>query len=403
MSEHYKPRLRHFESNSTQQHVGESDKYLYKHEAPTFRLAIIGVGTIGKEHMRVATLLDRAKVHGIYDPQERSLDVAEAEFAKISSGKLVRYADLESACNDQDIDAYFICTPNYTHYLVLREVIKTGKPIFVEKPMATTVADAAKMVEMVESYSSFIQIGLQYRYKRQYVEAYHEALDRKSLGDIKTISMSEYRPPFLDKVEQWNKFSELSGGTLVEKCCHYFDLINLMADSRAARVFASGGQAITFKDFEKDGKRSDIDDHAFVIIEYENGIRASFTLNMFCPEFEEEMIVVGDRGRLVAREKFYYQQQKPSTGTIELELGEEGPSKISEVTYPKLIEESGHHGSTFYEHQKFMDQLEGKPADCATAEQGLWAVIVAAAAQRSIESGAPVSIDEFLADSQLEV
>jgi len=353
--------------------------------------------------MRVATLLDRAKVHGIYDPQERSLDVAEAEFAKISSGKLVRYADLESACNDQDIDAYFICTPNYTHYLVLREVIKTGKPIFVEKPMATTVADAAKMVEMVESYSSFIQIGLQYRYKRQYVEAYHEALDRKSLGDIKTISMSEYRPPFLDKVEQWNKFSELSGGTLVEKCCHYFDLINLMADSRAARVFASGGQAITFKDFEKDGKRSDIDDHAFVIIEYENGIRASFTLNMFCPEFEEEMIVVGDRGRLVAREKFYYQQQKPSTGTIELELGEEGPSKISEVTYPKLIEESGHHGSTFYEHQKFMDQLEGKPADCATAEQGLWAVIVAAAAQRSIESGAPVSIDEFLADSQLEV
>ena len=115
------------------------------------------------------------------------------------------------------------------------------------------------------------------------------------------------------------------------------------------------------------------------------------------------MIVVGDRGRLVAREKFYYQQQKPSTGTIELELGEEGPSKISEVTYPKLIEESVHHGSTFYEHQKFMDQLEGKPADCATAEQGLWAVIVAAAAQRSIESGDPVSIDEFLADSQLEV
>ena len=401
MTKPYKPRLRHFETKGGQQHVGEADQYLYKHDAPTHRIAIIGLGTIGKEHMRVATLLDRAKVYGIYDPQERSLDVAETEFAKISPDKLVRYPDLDSACNDPQVDAYFICTPNYTHYEVLCTVIKTGKPIFVEKPMATTVGDAAKMVEMVNGYSSFIQIGLQYRYKRQYVEAYHEALTRKSLGDIKTISMSEHRPPFLDKVGQWNKFSELSGGTLVEKCCHYFDLINLMAESEAIRVFASGGQAITFTDFEKDGRSSDVDDHAFVIIEYKNGIRANFTLNMFCPEFEEEMIVVGDKGRLVAREKFYYHQQKPSTGTIEIELGEEGPSKISEITYPKLIEESGHHGSTFYEHQKFMDQLEGKPADCATAEQGLWAVIVGCAAQQSITTGEPVRIDDFLTENGL--
>ena len=102
MSESYKPRLRHFEQKSTQQHVGEADHYLYKHDAPTHRFAIIGVGTIGKEYMRVATLLGRARIHGIYDPQERSLDVAESEFAKISSEKLVRYADLESACSDPE-------------------------------------------------------------------------------------------------------------------------------------------------------------------------------------------------------------------------------------------------------------------------------------------------------------
>jgi myo-inositol 2-dehydrogenase/D-chiro-inositol 1-dehydrogenase len=402
MSESYKPRLRHFETKGSQQHVGEADQYLYNQHAPTHRFAIIGVGTIGKEHMRVTTLLGRAKVHGIYDPQERSLDVAESEFAKISSEKLVRYSDLECACSDPEVDAYFICTPNYTHYEVLCTVIKTGKPIFVEKPMATTVTDAAKMVKMVNEYSSFIQIGLQYRYKRQYVEAYHEALERKSLGTIKTISMSEYRPPFLDKVGQWNKFSEFSGGTLVEKSCHYFDLINLMAQSEPVRVFASGGQAVTFKDFEKDGRASDIDDHAYAIIEYKNGIRANFTLNMFCPEFEEEMIVVGDKGRLIAREKFYYHRQQPSKGSIEIELGEEGPSKISEVTYPNLIEESGHHGATFYEHQAFMDQLDGKQVDCATAEQGLWAVIVASAGQESIATGLPVLIDEFLEKNQIK-
>ena len=401
MPESYKPRLRHFEQKSSQQHVGEEDHYLYNPETPTHRFAIIGVGTMGKEHMRVATLLGRARIHGIYDPQERSLEVAESEFAKISPDKLICYASLEAACADTEVDAYFICTPNYTHYEVLQTVIKTGKPIFVEKPMATTVGDAAGMVRMANSYGSIIQIGLQYRYKSQYVEAFHEALVRKSLGDIKTISMSEHRPPFLDKVGQWNKFNEFSGGTLVEKCCHYFDLINLMAESLPERVFASGGQAVSFKDFEKDGNASDIDDHAFVLIEYQNGIRANFSLNMFSPDFDEEMIVVGNRGRLIAREKDNYQQQQPAIETLEVELGENGVSKVSEVTYPKAIHESGHCGSTFYEHQAFVDQLEGKQVDCATVEQGFWAVVVASAAQQSIATGEPVRVEDFLKERNL--
>ena len=401
MPESYKPRLRHFEIKSSQQHVGEEDHYLYNPETPTHRFAIIGVGTMGKEHMRVATLLGRARIHGIFDPQERSLEEAESEFAKISPDKLICYPSLEAACADTEVDAYFICTPNYTHYEVLQTVIKTGKPIFVEKPMATTVGDAAGMVRMANSYGSIIQIGLQYRYKSQYVEAFHEALVRKSLGDIKTISMSEHRPPFLDKVGQWNKFNEFSGGTLVEKCCHYFDLINLMAESLPERVFASGGQMVSFKDFEKDGKPSDIDDHAFVLIEYQNGIRANFSLNMFSPDFDEEMIVVGNRGRLVAREKDNYQQQQPAIETLEVELGENGVSKVSEVTYPKAIHESGHCGSTFFEHQAFVDQLEGKQVAGATVEQGFWAVVVASAAQQSIATGEPVRVEDFLKERNL--
>ncbi|MFL2495511.1 MAG: Gfo/Idh/MocA family oxidoreductase [Porticoccaceae bacterium] len=95
----------------------------------------------------------------------------------------------------------------------------------------------------------FVQLGLQYRYKSQYVEALHELKQRKSLGSLKTISVSEHRPPFLDKVDQWNKFNQNTGGTLVEKCCHYFDLMNLMADAAPIRVYASGGQAVNFADF----------------------------------------------------------------------------------------------------------------------------------------------------------
>lgn len=396
MTESKKPRLRSFEAAANQQHIPEDDKYLYRVNDPNHKIVVIGVGTIGQEHMRVAATLGRASIHGIFDTSEQSLDAAEAVYKSYSSDTPIRYTDLETACMDPAADALFICTPNYTHFDVLQVALQSGKPIFLEKPMATSLADAAKIVEQVNSYSSFVQIGLQYRYKAQYVEAFHEALTRESLGAIKTISMSEYRPPFLDKVGQWNKFNEYSGGTLVEKCCHYFDLINLLAQARPQRVYASGGQAVNFLDFEKEGKKSDIDDHGFVTIDYDNGVRATFTLNMFCPDFYEELIVSGDAGRLVACEKVDLQQLKAPDASVSVYLGEQGASRTSTLSYPVAIEQSGHHGATYYEHAAFLDRLEGKTVDSATPLQGLWAMIVASAAQESIASGNPVELAETI-------
>tara|TARA_R100001377_G_scaffold73918_1_gene50088 strand:- start:741 stop:1973 length:1233 start_codon:yes stop_codon:yes gene_type:complete len=401
MSKSNPPRLRFFAQASSQRHIPSHDQYLYRTPEAKFKIAIIGTGTIGQEHMRVATLLGRAHVHGIYDLEQHSMDAAQVEYSSYSTRVLVRYESLAQACEDPEVDALFICTPNFTHYEVLKTAVCSGKPIFLEKPMATTLADAAAIVRIANSYSSFIQIGLQYRYKAQYVEAFHEALERASLGIVKTISMSEYRPPFLDKVKQWNKFNEYSGGTLVEKCCHYFDLINLMAQAAPQRVFASGGQAVNFLEFEHEGRRADIDDHAFVIIDYDNGVRASFTLNMFCADFVEEMVVTGERGRLLATERFDFHQQAPATASISLELGENGASRVSQLAYPRLIEQSGHHGATFFEHQAFFDQLEGNEADCATPLQGMWAMLVASAAQESMRSGQAIEISALIAREKL--
>jgi len=203
-------------------------------------------------------------------------------------------------------------------------------------------------------------------------------------------------------VGQWNKFNSNTGGTLVEKCCHYFDLINLMADSTAVRVYASGGQAVNFLDFKKAGVPADIDDHAFVSIDYANGVRASFTLNMFCPDFTEEMIVVGEQGRLLTSERFDFHAQVPTQTSISVELGENGASRRTELSYPKLIEQSGHHGATYYEHIALMDQLDGKAADCATVQQGLWSMIVASAAQASMASGQAIDIKHFLQEHRLQ-
>lgn len=396
------PRLRRFEDAPGQRHIPSADRYLYRAPAPEFRLNVIGTGTIGQEHMRVASLLGRATIHGIFDPSPLSMQIASDEFEKYSNTSLRLYTSAEDAANDPAADAILICTPNFTHLAVLKAAMQSGKPIFLEKPMATTVEDAAEIVRLVNDYPAFVQIGLQYRYKAAYAEARHEVLERASVGKVRTLAMSEYRPPFLDKVGQWNKFNDQTGGTLVEKCCHYFDLLNLFAGGHASRVFATGGQAVNFVDFEYEGRRADIADHAHVIIDYDNDVRAAFTLNMFSPSFSEELIIGGDRGRLRSSEAWDFQNENRAKTTLEIERPEPWASRSIDIAYPAAIETSGHHGATYFEHIAFVNQLAGSKSDSATPTEGLWSVLVASAAQRSMETGQAVELADLIREYKLQ-
>ena len=74
-----------------------------------------------------------------------------------------------------------------------------------------------------------------------------------------------------------------------------------------------------------------------------------------------------------------------------------------DVSYTRALEQSGHHGSTFYEHIAFVDQLEGKSVDCATALQGMWSMVVASAAQQSMITGQAIDIEEFIETNDLKI
>lgn len=378
-------------------YLPDSDRYLLSNGTPKFRFNVIGTGVNGQEHIRVTHLEGRATIHGIYDPNPRSVEGAKVMHAQYGGTEdLVIYDSLEAACNDPDVDGLIICTPNYTHLDVVSVAIQSGKHLLVEKPLASTVQDALTLTHMAEEYPAIFQVGLQYRYKAMYAEAIYEAIERKTLGNIKMVSIQEHRIPFLDKVNQWNKFSRLSGNTLVEKCCHYFDLLNLFARSRPVDVYASGSMAVNFKDFEYNGEKSDILDSALVVVNYENGVRASFNLCMFAPMFYEEIVLCGDDGRLKAHEQQDFLNNLETDGAMEILCGENKPSRVMKPGYPSWIERSGHNGATYYEHVNFINRMEGRASTAATAQEGLWSIIVAAAAQESIVKGQVVRINDFL-------
>ena len=380
------------------------DRYLTEPEQQVITCGVIGVGINGQEHLRNFVFEGHAAVKGFYDTSDTSAEAAGQMFEAFTRGQsLYRYGSIAELCSDPDIDAIMISTPNYTHIEVIREVVKYNKHILLEKPMATTVKDAWEICRLAENYPAVFQIGLQYRYKSIYREAIYEAQTRKTVGDVRTISISEHRIPFLDKVNQWNKFSAFSGGTLVEKCCHYFDLFNLFAASKPKTVYAVGSQAVNYGDFSYQGKSSDIIDNAFVIIEYENGVKANFNLCMFAPMFFEELTLCGDNGRLHAQEKQDFSSQRGLTSSLSIACNDGQPARNTETFYPAVIEQIGHHGATYFEHVRFIENIKGIENDSASVEEGFWAVVVGAAAQESIATGQPVEIDSFLEQEGVEL
>jgi len=274
--------------------------------------------------------------------------------------------------------------------------MESGKPILLEKPMATTLEDAKEILELSRNYPSVIQVGLQYRYKAIY-RAVHENLNQlRRIGTLRTISLSEHRIEFLDKVDQWNKFSRYSGGTLVEKCCHYFDLFNYFSGARPTTVTAVGRSNTKYQGFQHDGQSADILDSAFVTIEYENGIIANFRLCMFAPMFHEEITLCGDAGRIHA---FENEDFLPGAGLktgFELRPTNGAPAVTSALHYPAVIEQSGHSGATFFEHADFVEQMLGHETESATIEEGYWSVLVGIAAETAVREGRKVSISELL-------
>ncbi|MEM8857259.1 MAG: Gfo/Idh/MocA family oxidoreductase [Chloroflexota bacterium] len=397
-----------YQGNPAFNYLPEGDKYFLASEKPKYKFNVIGTGIMGQEHIRVTMLEGRATINGVFDPNEGSVAGAKAQFAQYSNDELKVHQSLEAACLDPEVDGLIIATPNYTHIDLVKEAIKSGKHIMLEKPIATNLQDAHTIYEISEEYNGVFQIGLQYRYKPTYREVINQVKGGNGsagsvVGDIKSISILEHRIPFLDKVDQWNKFSEFSGDTLVEKCCHYFDLLNLFAGARPVDVYASGGQAVNFVGYEYEGKTSDILDNALVIVNYENGVRASFNLCMFAPFFYEELIICGDEGHLKAWEKEDFLPQSSSGTGIDINRGDSQPSLRITPNYPARIQATGHHGATFMEHIDFVNNIDGIETPTATALEGLWSIAVASAAQESIKTGQVVKINDHLADNGIDI
>jgi len=367
------------------------------------RWGIVGCGSMGREHIENLVALaggsGGASVTALADPHAPSIDAARA---MCRGAKPAVFAHHDELLQSGLCDAVAIATPNFTHAAVLRAALATDLHILVEKPLVTRIEDGVQLLEMARNRKGIVWVAQEYRYMPPVAEMIRIA-HGGGVGRIQQVAIREHREPFYPKVGDWNRFSANTGGTLVEKCCHYFNLMELILREPALRVFASGAQRVNHLDESYGGQRPDILDSAYAIVEFASGARAMLDLCMFAENSvdNEQIVIVGDEGKLesLLPSLTLRHGRREDWGRREAWGQPSGTGKGVSVrrVWDSTIKYAGHHfGASYIEHQRFAAAVRaGRPAEIGL-EEGLRAVAVGVAAHKSIDEGRVVAIAEVL-------
>ena len=347
------------------------------------RYGIIGCGNMGREHIRFLRQIPAAEIVAIADPHDQSRTAA----AGLAGPDVNVLADHRAILDDPSIDAVLIATPNHTHIDVLPDVIRAGKHILVEKPLCTTLADCRRVTDALADHAGIFWVAMEYRYMPPVAHLIDEVRNG-TVGRLRMLAIREHRYPFLAKVGDWNRLARNTGGTMVEKCCHFFDLMRLITGARPTRVYASGAQDVNHLDEVYDGERADMIDNAYVIVDFDNGVRSMLDLCMFAEAStdQDEVVAVGDKGKVSSG--------VPSSNVSICRR----PDQVETIHVPvdeHLLAAGEHHGSTYFQHLGFIDAVMNGRRPAVSVEDGLMAVAMGIAAERSIAERRPVEMSEL--------
>ncbi|TPG13151.1 Gfo/Idh/MocA family protein [Sphingomonas oligophenolica] len=359
------------------------------------RYGLVGTGMMGVEHLANLAITPGAVVTAIADPTAASLGWASDALGERADG-VATFADSQALAMSGLVDAVIVASPNHTHREVLTPLFGEGIAILCEKPLATTIEDARWIVEQAEASDAPFWTAMEYRYMPP-AATFIDEIHGGAIGRLQMLSIREHRFPFLPKVGDWNRFARNTGGTMVEKCCHFFDLMRLITQSEAVRVYCSGAMDVNHLDERYDSgtgpERPDIIDNSYTTVDFANGVRAMLDLSMFADgaENQEEIAAVGDAARLEVLIPEGALVHSPRVGF----RNPKRPSRRVVAVDQAALEAGSHHGSTFYEHQKFIAAVRGEGSVEVTARDGLMAVAIGTAAEISAREHRVVTMSEL--------
>jgi len=206
--------------------------------ADKLRCGVIGTGAIGIGHLLSLTSCPRAAAVAIAESNAQRAKEATERF------KIPRsYNDFRELLDQPDIDAVTIATPNYLHAEIAIAALKARKHVLVEKPLATSAKDAARIIETAKKAKRTLMVAQNFRFNR-YTQIAKMIIDKGELGEIYHARCFWLRRNGIPRIGSWFTQKKLAGGGcmldigghLLDACLHLmsdFDVVSVSAQTYA--------------------------------------------------------------------------------------------------------------------------------------------------------------------------
>ncbi|HRJ73167.1 MAG TPA: Gfo/Idh/MocA family oxidoreductase [Terrimicrobiaceae bacterium] len=418
----------------------------------------VAVGTGGRITMFIDPIVSRfkddAELVGMCDPSATRRSYHQQRLSReYGIGPVPVFEDFDRMLAETKPDVVIVCTPDYLHHEYIVRSLDFGADVISEKPLTTDAGKCRAIMEAVARTGGRVRTTFNMRWSPG-VTKVRELIAQGAIGRVRHVDF-EYllnTSHGADYFRRWHSHKEFSGGLLLHKSTHHFDVLNWWIDGIPETVFAMGGlvfygkknaiergqEELTRYDrytgrpesegdpfrlaidqdptmralyYEAEADSGyirdqnvfrdgiDIEDSMSVMVKYRTGVMLSYSLNAYCPREGFRASISGDGGRIE-----YEESHASHIVTGGKEIGSNGNDHFMRLRLQKLFSaaedipiqklEGGHGGGDPLIQEQMFSQ--NPPADAlgrnAGHEQGAASLLIGAAANESMRTGQPVSI-----------
>ncbi|MBR0360333.1 MAG: Gfo/Idh/MocA family oxidoreductase [Clostridia bacterium] len=419
------------------------------------------VGTGGRLRMwlkaMAVTYKDSCEIVGLCDINRTRLENTQTALKRdydYHDVALYNADEFEKMIEEQKPDIVVVATVDRTHHRYIIKAMEMGCDVISEKPMTVDDEKCAKILEAIDRTGRELRVSFNYRYAPHHSQL-RQIIKDGTIGDVKQIHFEWLLNTShgADYFRRWHRDKRNSGGLMVHKSTHHFDLVNFWINSFPVKVYAQGGlkfygrenaeeRGITkfysrcygsenakgdpwaidmtesdwlrelYLDAEKDdgyirdqsvfGDNISIEDVMNVIVNYDNGAIMSYSLNAFSPYEGLNVCITGTKGRVEMKliESIYINGQDDASkeGLVESEriivypMFEPG----YEVEIQKL--EGGHGGGD----DVMLDDIFNPNAAydplhrAASHIDGAMSIMTGICANKSMATGQPINVFDYI-------
>jgi myo-inositol 2-dehydrogenase/D-chiro-inositol 1-dehydrogenase len=346
------------------------------------RFGLIGYGAWGSHHARAIAKTPDAELVAIAARSAATCAAAREAFPDAHV-----YDDYRALLDREQLDVVDIVLPSHLHHEVAAAVLESGRHVLMEKPMALTLADCDRLIALAAKKHRLLAIGHELRLSSLWGTA-KDMIAAGAVGTPLYVLIELWRRPYRLGSDGWRYDIGRVGNWILEEPIHFFDLARwyLSAHGEPVSVYALANS--------KQPEHPELQDNFSAIIGFPNGAYAVIAQTLAAYEHHQTVKVTGTGGALWASWGGAMDRTLHPTFSLKHFDG----TTATDVPVTKIT------GEVFELEDEIAmmvaavrgDSTDRSLGSLATGADGRWSVAMCLAAQRSVDTGTVVRMDEFL-------